>query len=172
MTDDAGFFLSVVFSPDGRYIAAGDKGHSLWIWDSRTHKLVANWMGHVGWVCCVEFTPDGKGLMSGGEDMTVRYWDVNSLGIQWATSGRLVVNPEHSFPLIRTFFGHTVRCCFISLHAFCRDFRIYSVAFALLLSSPAMMNGLLPVQGMEVCVYGISEREFGSWKSKDTRREF
>ena len=75
MTNDAGSFLSVVFSPDGKYMAAGDTGDSLWIWDSRTHNLVANWKGHRGPVWCVEFTPDGKGLMSGGSDMTTRYWE-------------------------------------------------------------------------------------------------
>ena len=110
---------------------------------------------------CVEFTPDGKGLMSGSEDMTAKYWDVSSLGIYGATPGREVVNPEPSFPLI--FSGHGVRCCFISLHAFCRDFHTYSAPFVLLLSSPATTNGLLPVHEMEVCVYGISEVEFGCW---------
>ena len=160
-TDDHHWFFSVVFSPDGRYIAAGEAEYSLWIWDSRTHKLVANWIGG-HWVRCVKFTPDGKGLMSGSRDMTVKYWDVSSLG-DGAASGREVVNPKHSFPLIRTFPGHTVRCCFISLHAFCRDFHVYSAAFGLLPSSLAMMNGLLPVQGMEVCGYGISGQEFGSW---------
>ena len=107
VTDDPGYFLSVVFSPDGRYIAAGDERNSLWLWDSRTHKLVANWMGHGDWVWCVKFTPDGKGLMSGSKDMTAKYWDVSSLGIYGATPGREVVNPEPSFPLI--FSGHGVR---------------------------------------------------------------
>ena len=163
VTDEAVYFLSVVFSPDGRYIAAGDTVNSLWIWDSRTQKLVAIWMGHSGWVWCVEFTPDGKGLMSGSEDMTAKYWDVSSLGIHGATSGREGVNNERSFQLILTFSGHTVRCCFISLHAFCRDFHTYSTTFVLLPSSPATTNGLLPVHGMEACVYGISEQELGSW---------
>ena len=171
MTDDANGFYSVVFSPDGRYIAAGDRKNSLWIWGSRTHKCVAIWMGHFSCVWCVGFTPDGNGLMSGGEDRKVKYWDVSSLGTHGAASGREVVNPEHSFPLIRTFSGHSVRCCFTSLHVFCRDFHIYRAALGLLLSSLAM-NGLLAVHRMEVCVYGIFEQELGSWKSKDTRREF
>ena len=111
VTNDAGFFLSVVFSPDGRYIAAGDTIKSLWIWDSRTQKLVANWKGHsVKSVRFVEFTPDGKGLMSGGMDTTVKYWDVSSLGIHKAMSRRETVVTRHSFPLIRSFPGHTV--CF------------------------------------------------------------
>ena len=99
---NAGSFASVVFSPDGRYIAAGHLSYSLWIWDSRAHKLVANWEGHSGGVWCVEFTPDGKGLLSGGTDKTVKYWDVSSV------IGKEVETPGQSFPLIQTFFGHTV----------------------------------------------------------------
>ena len=112
VTDDARYFLSVVFSPNGWYIAAGDWKHSIWIWDSRTHKLVANWKGHSGCVWCVEFTPDGKGLMSGSADKTVKYWDVSSLGIHGTASGRGAVVLGNSFPLIRSFSGHSVRFYF------------------------------------------------------------
>ena len=135
VTDDADWFLSVVFSPDGRYIAAGDIAHSLWIWDSRTHRLVANWKGHGGWVWCVEFTPDGKGLMSGSNDSRVKYWDVSSLGIHEAISGRETVVPGHAFPLIRSFSGHTVRfyssfiACSLSRHPHLQD-NVYSIAFS------------------------------------------
>ena len=113
----AGFFLSVVFSPDGRYIAAGDTRSSIRIWDSRTHKLVAYWKGHSHVVWCVGFTPDGQGLMSGSEDRTVKYWDVSSIGIHSAVSGRGAVVPGHSFPLIRSFSGHTVRFDFCIIAA-------------------------------------------------------
>ena len=112
MTDDTDYFMSVVFSPNGKYIAAGDLNNSLWIWDLRSHQLVANWKGHTDPVWCVEFTPDGKGLMSGSRDQTVKFWDVSSLGIHEAVSGREDVTSEHSFPLIRTFSGHTVRFSF------------------------------------------------------------
>ena len=103
-------FLSVVFSPDGRYIAAGDPRYVLWIWDSRARKLVANWVGHSHAVWCVEFTPDGKGLMSGSTDRTIKYWDVSSLS-HGAAFGRGAVAQGHSFPLIRSFSGHSVRFC-------------------------------------------------------------
>ena len=112
VTDEAVYFLSVVFRPDGRYIAAGDTRHSLCIWDSRTHKIVANWEGHSYYVWCLEFTPDGNGLMSGSADTTVKYWDVSSLGTHGAVSGRDAVVPGDSFPLIRSFSGHTVHFYF------------------------------------------------------------
>ena len=104
----AGYCVSVVFSPDGRYIAAGDLRNSLWIWDSRTHKLLANWNGDGISVHCLAFTPDGKGLMSGGVARKIDYWDVSSLG-RPEVSGRPVATPGRPFPLIRSFSGHTVR---------------------------------------------------------------
>ena len=133
VTDDADYFLSVVFSPDGRYIAAGGWGHSIWIWDSRTHKLAANWKGHSGPVWFVGFTPDGKGLMSGG-DTKLKCWDARSLGIHEAISGREAVVPGDSFPLARSFYGHTVRLCFyfvgcsLSRYSHLQE-NIYSIAF-------------------------------------------
>ena len=107
--------VSVVFSPDGRYIGAGDLSYSLWIWDSRTHKVIANWGGHENFVWCVKFTPDGKGLMSGSSDGAVKYWDVSSLGSHEAVSGKGLLTRGNSFPLIRTFHGHTVCCIFFLL---------------------------------------------------------
>ena len=127
VTKDASFFVSVVFSPDGRYIAAGDLRHQLWIWDSRTHRLMASWMGHSDCVWCVKFTPDGKGLMSGGDDGVAKYWDLSSLGIHEA--GRAVVT---SFPLIQSFSGYTVSfvvsSSWLTLLSFPQD-RINSIAF-------------------------------------------
>ena len=102
-------FLSIVCSPDGRYIAAGNSDNSIWIWDSRTHRLVVKWWGHKNWVWCMVFTPDGKGFMSGGSDETVKYWDVSSLGNRQALSTGMVLNEEDGFPLVRSFLGHSVR---------------------------------------------------------------
>ena len=100
VTGITSYFLCVVFSPDGRYIAGSDLNGSLWIWDSRRQKLVAKWPGHTSIVWCVEFTPDGRRLMSGSNDWIVKYWDMASLGSdsEWK-----------SFPEIRRFSGHTVR---------------------------------------------------------------
>ena len=104
-------FLCVAVSPDGQYIARGDFDDSLWIWDSRRHKLVSKWRGHAqaDGVRCIKFTPDGKGLMSGSDDWTIKCWDITPLG----TASEL-----HCFTKIREFSGHTVRVfCLLLSHA-------------------------------------------------------
>ena len=100
VTGKTSFFNCVAFSPDGRYIAGGDLHNSLWVWDSRSHTLVAKWLGHRHSVRCIEFTPDGKGLVSGGDDGAIIFWDMTSLGTG---------SEPQSFPEIRRFSGHTVR---------------------------------------------------------------
>ena len=98
VTATTSYFLSVAFSPDGRYIAGGNLNRTLCIWDSRRQKLVAKWTGHKDSVRCIKFTPDGKGLMSGSDDGAVKFWDMTSLGSEL-----------QSFPNIQKFLGHTVR---------------------------------------------------------------
>ena len=100
-------FISVAFRPDGRYIAGGNYKNTLWIWDSRRHKLVAMWEGHSSSVRCIEFTPDGKGLMSGSDDATIKYWDMTSLGTG--------AEPQ-SFTEIWRFSGHKVRFFLVSCY--------------------------------------------------------
>ena len=113
VTGSPSYFISVVFSPDGRYVAAGNVGKSLWIWDSRTHRLVAKWWGHTSGVWCIKFTPDSNGLISGGSDRTVKFWDISLLGDLQGVASGTVVNEEQCFPLLRSFSGHDVRCALL-----------------------------------------------------------
>ena len=81
--------------------------HSLYIWDSRTHKLVAKWRGHTDCVLCTEFTPDSKGLISGG-DQTVKFWDVSLLGTPQRVSRGMVAN--EGFPEVWSLLGSVSLC--------------------------------------------------------------
>ena len=102
-----GIFTSVAFSPDGWYVAVGNYDESLWIWESRTHRLVAKWSGHTNSVSCIEFTPDGKGLLSGGLDKAVKYWDVSLLGNRRGSG--VPARTIEGCPEVRRFLGHIVR---------------------------------------------------------------
>ena len=91
-------------------VAAGNLDGSLWIWDSRAHRLVVKWWGYTSGVLSTVFTPDGRGLMSGSYDNTVKYWDVSLLGNRQGVSAGTVVNDDDGFPLVRRFLGHDVSC--------------------------------------------------------------
>jgi WD40 repeat protein len=78
---------AVAFSPDSKYIAAGDgcvrwpcehNGHSIQIIDVITDKTIATLIGHTSDVYSLSFSPDGKYLASGGRDKLVRIWDTST----------------------------------------------------------------------------------------------
>jgi WD40 repeat protein/serine/threonine protein kinase len=70
-----GVFHGAAFSPDGRYLAAGEWG-ILKLWDVATGRLLQSIGGHNGQVWGVAFSPDGRQLASAGMDGTLRVWEV------------------------------------------------------------------------------------------------
>jgi len=68
---------SVVFSPDGRYLAVGTfGGSSVQLIDTSSWQVIRTFEGHTDLVRSVVFSPDGKLLASGSDDKTIRLWDV------------------------------------------------------------------------------------------------
>jgi WD40 repeat protein len=68
---------SVTYSPDGRQIASGSEGGTVWIWDldsGESHVLE----GHTGRIRSIAYSPDGKQIASGAYDRTVRIWDLKT----------------------------------------------------------------------------------------------
>lgn len=70
---------SVVFSPDGRLLAAGGWDRILYLWDTRTGQQVQRLEGHHGDIDSLAFAPDGWRLASGSLDTTILTWDVPQL---------------------------------------------------------------------------------------------
>lgn len=66
---------SVVFSPNGKWLASADEVITLR--DAVTGTRLATLKGHKGEIASIAFSPDGKWLASGGEDQTVILWDMN-----------------------------------------------------------------------------------------------
>jgi WD40 repeat protein len=72
----------IVFSPDGRLLAAGTSKR-VFLWDTSTGQLVRTLEGHLDYVGALAFTPDGKTLACGSIGIGVlqyqgeiKLWDV------------------------------------------------------------------------------------------------
>ncbi len=69
--------LSLALSPNGAFLAAGQRDGSIVIVDTATRMPVgAPLSGHEGGVEDLEFSPDGNRLVSSGDDGTIRLWPV------------------------------------------------------------------------------------------------
>ncbi|HTL56211.1 MAG TPA: family 16 glycoside hydrolase [Candidatus Limnocylindrales bacterium] len=66
------------FSPDGRWLAVGEQGKLVRLWDVQTGAPVAVLPGHSDWVRRVQFTPDSRRLVSLCSE-SVRVWDLDQL---------------------------------------------------------------------------------------------
>lgn len=67
---------SILFSPDGNFIAAGNRDKTVHLWDPTSGKRLKVLTGHTSDVRSIAFTPDGKTLSSGSVDGTVKLWEL------------------------------------------------------------------------------------------------
>ncbi len=77
---------SVVFSPDGKWIAFGSKNGQVSIWDFITGHLSHSFSNHSKAVNLLCFSHDGLWLASGGGDNRVVLYDVRQ-GVPWPLEG-------------------------------------------------------------------------------------
>ncbi len=63
------------FSPDGKYLATGERGNKASLWKVPTWELAKTFDGHKYWVSHVSFNPDGKCLLTGTADEFI-LWEI------------------------------------------------------------------------------------------------
>jgi WD40 repeat protein len=78
----------ILFSPDGRYLAAEGEDLRIRLWDAETGRPWQSLRGHTDRVTALAFSPDSQRLASAGRDQTVRLWDINT-GHETLTIGGL-----------------------------------------------------------------------------------
>jgi WD40 repeat protein/tRNA A-37 threonylcarbamoyl transferase component Bud32 len=66
---------SVVYSPDGKRLAAVSPDQTLRVWDVESGKNVITLGCDQGSFCCVAFSPDGSRLAAGSTNKTIRIWE-------------------------------------------------------------------------------------------------
>jgi len=68
---------SVVFSPDGRFLASASMDSNAKLWQGNTGKQIRALMRHPSPLLCAAFNPDGNILAVGSENGNITLWDVN-----------------------------------------------------------------------------------------------
>ena len=69
---------SVVFSPDGEYLASESFDKTIRVWRVSSGERIKTLTGHSDSVRSVVFSPDGEYLASGSGDNTIGVWRVSS----------------------------------------------------------------------------------------------
>jgi WD40 repeat protein len=65
---------SVVFSPDGRYLASSHTDGKIRIWRVAERHPLLMFQGHDSWVWSVAWSPDGQMLATAGTDHLIKLW--------------------------------------------------------------------------------------------------
>jgi RNA polymerase sigma factor (sigma-70 family) len=73
-------FLSVAFSPNGRWLAGAGADGAIRLWEVATRQPVGTLQKHDGPVHALAFSSDGEHLASGSADKTAKIWPVGAGG--------------------------------------------------------------------------------------------
>ena len=69
---------SIVFTPDGKYLATGSYDLTIRVWSMESRKCLFKLESHLRRVHAVTISTDGKLLYSGSRDKTIKVWDMET----------------------------------------------------------------------------------------------
>lgn len=85
----SGALSTLVWSPNGQYIASGGADNIVTIWDASSGNVVVTCSGHTQTVLGLAWSPDNRSIVSTSQDYSAIVWDV-------ATGNKLVTYTGHS----------------------------------------------------------------------------
>jgi len=68
-------FAAVSWSPDGKYVAAGNMDDKIYVYEVASGKIVTTYAEHTDFISAVAWSHDGKRIASGAWDSQVKVWD-------------------------------------------------------------------------------------------------
>ena len=80
--------FALAFSPDGRFLAAGDDAGQIHVWDVQKQQIVTQFQGDPEYIAAVKFSPDNRILAGAGYEGNIKLWKVQS----WELLGKLSSN--------------------------------------------------------------------------------
>jgi WD40 repeat protein len=89
-----GWVRALDFSADGRLLVAAAGDRRLWLWDTASGNVVAQFVGHTDVVTDCALSADGRTLVSSSLDGTLKVWDVgartlrHTLAREWANNAQ------------------------------------------------------------------------------------
>ena len=87
---------SLVFSPDGRWLALGGRSDAIVaLHDTATGAEVSRLVGHCGLVRDIAFSPDGHSLATAGADRSIKLWDLPAVKTSVSQLGRWTIGRQH-----------------------------------------------------------------------------
>ncbi len=142
---------TLAFSPNGKFLAAGDLNGKIYLWSSKHNKPLWLSQEHENNVWSVTFSPDNQVVASGGADSSIKLWDVrtgtclktlsaniyNVWSVAFSPDGKILASSGDNFSVklwdiesdrcLNTLLGHTSE---VSAIAFSPDSKILASASA------------------------------------------
>ena len=79
------YVWALAFSPDGQFLASGDDGGTVKIWDIHEQQVISQFEGDTVRVDTLVFSPDGRTLASAGYEGQIKLWTTSD----WTLIGTL-----------------------------------------------------------------------------------